>query len=83
MPAMSIIRFRRRDVRASSNYLRLCGFRKRTPKPPPFSSRNTTPADSSACCIFAEACGDTRAPVPVSNRFTVGRDNAALSASSV
>src|SRR6266568_4120084 len=74
----ALLRLRRERHRG---YLRLRGFRKRTPSPPPFSSRNTMPAASSARCSLARASSETRGPVPVSTRFTVGRDSPARVAS--
>jgi hypothetical protein len=55
---------------------------KRTPAPPPFSSRNSIPAASMARCIFPRASSDTRGPNPASRRLTVGRDRPARAASS-
>ena len=68
--------------RETSAYLRRLGFRKRTPRPPPFSSRNSIPAASRALSSLARASSETRGPVPVSTRFTVGSDSPARSASS-
>jgi hypothetical protein len=72
---------------ASTNLCRPCYFRlrlvrKRTPKPPPFSSMNSIPAASIARCNFPRASSDTRGPNPASRRLTVGRDRPALAASS-
>src|SRR6266478_4702089 len=62
-------------------YLRLRGFRKRTPSSSPFSPMNSTPAASSARCSFARVSSETRGPLPASTRLTVGRDNPARAAS--
>jgi hypothetical protein len=66
----------------SCGYLRLRGFRKRTPSPPPFSSMNSIPAVSIARCSFPRASSETRGPNPPSSRLTVGRDSPARLASS-
>jgi hypothetical protein len=67
------------------SYLRLeCrDLRNRTPIPAPFSSRNSSPAASSACCNFDRASSETLGPKPPSTRLTVGKDRPAREASSV
>jgi hypothetical protein len=57
-------------------------FFKRTPGPPPFSSMNSTPADSRARCNFARASSETFGPNPPSRRLTVGSDRSAREANS-
>jgi hypothetical protein len=78
----------RRDFIGGSDarfHLRLEGrdLRNRTPAPPPFSSINSIPAASSACCNFARASSDTCGPNPPSRRLIVGRESPARDASSV
>ena len=58
-----------------------CFFRSRTPGPPPFSSMNSTPADSKARRSLFRASSETRGPRPASTLFTVGRDSPARAAS--
>ena len=55
-------------------------FRNRTPGPPPFSSMNSTPAFSSACCSLSIV--DCFASAPFSMRVTVLAVTPAFSASS-
>jgi len=56
-------------------FLTLGGLRRRTPGPPPFSSMNSTPADSSACRSAAtvEPCAAIR-PGFDSSRLIVGSE---------
>jgi hypothetical protein len=58
-------------------------LRNRTPAPPPFSSINSTPADSIAFCNLPRASSETCGPKPPSRRLMVGTDRSALKASSV
>jgi hypothetical protein len=60
-----------------------CGFRSRTPGPPPFSAMNSTPAFLRADAIATRASSDTRMPSSASARLTVGIDRLAAVATSL
>ena len=61
-----------------------CGFRRRTPGPPPFSAMNSIPAFSRAFRNFTivPSCA-ANAPGWVSSRFTLGSDTPEASARSL
>ena len=76
---------KRYERNTGQHYLRLeCrDLRNRTPAPAPFSSRNSIPAASIACCSLVRASSETLGPKPPSTRLTVGRERPAREASSV